>query len=154
MKRSSYVTVGTLCLLFCCSSIAAGQQYRFRVPKAEMSVFVQPDASVRVVYDITFKNEFGAHPIDVVDIGTFHKGYDLGNVRPSSEGFSLTNIKPSTEIATGFEVHTDLSLADIERAYILHILEQTEGNQRRAAEILGINPSTLWRKMKRYHRDS
>ena len=49
-----------------------------------------------------------------------------------------------------FEIHTDLTLAELERAYILRILDHTGGNQRRAAEILGINPSTLWRRMKRY----
>ncbi len=105
MKRSSCVTIVAICLLFCCSSATAAAPYRFRVPKAEMSVFVQKDASVRVVYDITFQNEFGAHGIDIVDIGTFHKGYDLGNVKASCKGFSLTNIKPSTEIDTGFEIH-------------------------------------------------
>jgi transcriptional regulator with GAF, ATPase, and Fis domain len=51
-----------------------------------------------------------------------------------------------------FKVSTDLSLAELERAYILHVLEETHGNQRRAAEVLGIDPSTLWRKMKRYQR--
>jgi transcriptional regulator with PAS, ATPase and Fis domain len=49
-----------------------------------------------------------------------------------------------------FEVRRDQSLAEVERAYILHVLERTEGSQRRASEILEINPSTLWRKLKRY----
>ncbi|MBN1477664.1 sigma 54-interacting transcriptional regulator [Candidatus Sumerlaeota bacterium] len=51
---------------------------------------------------------------------------------------------------TAFAVLGDLSLAEVERAYILHVLDQTGGSQRQAAEILGINPSTLWRRMKRY----
>jgi transcriptional regulator with PAS, ATPase and Fis domain len=51
---------------------------------------------------------------------------------------------------TAFAVLGDMSLAEVERAYILHVLDQAGGSQRLAAEILGINPSTLWRRMKRY----
>lgn len=38
----------------------------------------------------------------------------------------------------------------IERAYILWVLEAEGGNKTRAAEILGIDPSTLYRKLNRY----
>lgn len=41
------------------------------------------------------------------------------------------------------------TLEQIEQAYIEHILIQTNGNKTRAAEILGINISTLWRKMQK-----
>lgn len=41
------------------------------------------------------------------------------------------------------------TLEQIEQAYIEHILIQTGGNKSKAAEILGINISTLWRKMKK-----
>ncbi len=44
-------------------------------------------------------------------------------------------------------------LEEMERRYILYILKRTGGNQKRAAEILGINTSTLWRKLKRYGID-
>ena len=43
-----------------------------------------------------------------------------------------------------------LSLADLERQHILSVLENVGHNQRAAARILGINPSTLWRKLKSY----
>ena len=39
----------------------------------------------------------------------------------------------------------------IEKAYIHWVLKTAEGNKRRAAEILGINPSTLYRKINRYN---
>ncbi len=42
------------------------------------------------------------------------------------------------------------TLETIERAYILWVLEAEEGNKARAAEILGIDPSTLYRKLNRY----
>jgi DNA-binding NtrC family response regulator len=38
----------------------------------------------------------------------------------------------------------------IEKAYIKYVLEHTEGNKARAAEILGIDTSTLYRKIDRY----
>jgi len=41
----------------------------------------------------------------------------------------------------------------IERAYILWVLESEGGNKTRAAEVLGIDPSTLYRKLNRYGID-
>ena len=38
----------------------------------------------------------------------------------------------------------------IERAYITWVLESEGGNKTRAAEVLGIDPSTLYRKLSRY----
>jgi DNA-binding NtrC family response regulator len=38
----------------------------------------------------------------------------------------------------------------IERAYILWVLRAESGNKARAAEVLGIDPSTLYRKLNRY----
>ncbi len=45
------------------------------------------------------------------------------------------------------------TLEVIERAYIEHVLRAENGNKSRAAEVLGIDPSTLYRKIKRYQLD-
>jgi two-component system response regulator HydG len=42
------------------------------------------------------------------------------------------------------------SLDAVERAYIMWVLETERGNKARAAEVLGIDPSTLYRKLSRY----
>ena len=42
------------------------------------------------------------------------------------------------------------TLDAIERAYILWVLQSEGGNKSRAAEVLGIDPSTLYRKLSRY----
>jgi DNA-binding NtrC family response regulator len=42
------------------------------------------------------------------------------------------------------------SLEVIERAYILWVLQAEGGNKARTAEVLGIDPSTLYRKLNRY----
>lgn len=47
--------------------------------------------------------------------------------------------------------YVETSLADIEREHIMATLEHTDWNKSRAAQILGIERSTLDRKLKRYH---
>jgi DNA-binding NtrC family response regulator len=91
-----------------------------------------------------------------------------GNVR------ELRNaIERATTLATGDEIRTadlpprirnvgtaaariadasrdSLPLRDLERAYILEILRQTGGNKSRAADILGLDRKTLYRKLEEY----
>jgi DNA-binding NtrC family response regulator len=45
---------------------------------------------------------------------------------------------------------TNPTLDAIERAYILWVLQSEGGNKSRAAEVLGIDPSTLYRKLSRF----
>ncbi|HKL78778.1 MAG TPA: helix-turn-helix domain-containing protein [Gammaproteobacteria bacterium] len=42
------------------------------------------------------------------------------------------------------------SLEEVERRHILQVLDRVAGHRERAAEILGINKTTLWRKLKQY----
>jgi two-component system response regulator HydG len=42
------------------------------------------------------------------------------------------------------------SLEAIERAYIMWVLQSEGGNKSRTADVLGIDPSTLYRKLSRY----
>jgi len=45
---------------------------------------------------------------------------------------------------------TNPTMETIERAYIMWVLESEQGNKTRAAEVLGIDPSTLHRKLSRF----
>ena len=45
------------------------------------------------------------------------------------------------------------SIDEMERRYLLHVLEATGGNRKRAAEILGINRKTLYRMAARFQLD-
>jgi DNA-binding NtrC family response regulator len=56
----------------------------------------------------------------------------------------LETIKPDKMIDTG-KLST---LAELEKKYIVTVLEATQGNKSRAAEILGISRAALWRKLK------
>lgn len=49
----------------------------------------------------------------------------------------------------GETFNSDITLAEIEKTYIQQILQRTS-SQQEAAEILGIDPATLWRKRKKY----
>jgi two-component system, NtrC family, response regulator HydG len=56
---------------------------------------------------------------------------------------------PSISVMDG-KSFRELSLLDVEKEHILATLEHTNGNMTRAAEILGIERSTLYLKLKRY----
>jgi hypothetical protein len=103
------------------TAVVAEQQYSFRVPLAQMVVTVERDASVRIVYDITFHNNPGAHPIDIVDIGMPHAGYRLSDISASLDGRPLRDIRPSTEVKPGVEVHLDGSAIMPGRQGTLHV---------------------------------
>jgi two-component system response regulator HydG len=49
---------------------------------------------------------------------------------------------------------TNPTLETIERAYIMFVLQAEGGNKTRAAEVLGIDPSTLYRKLGRYEGEA
>jgi hypothetical protein len=93
---------GLLLLLVFLVPSATAQSYRFSVPELKMQVYVQPDGSARIVYDITFENEGRA--IDIVDIGTPHAGYDIGNMNASIDGVALSVIRPSEFVKPGVEI--------------------------------------------------
>jgi DNA-binding NtrC family response regulator len=49
--------------------------------------------------------------------------------------------------------HPALTLEEIERDYIRRVLEHTGGSRTKAAEILGIDRTSLWRRMKKFGLD-
>jgi DNA-binding NtrC family response regulator len=57
-------------------------------------------------------------------------------------------VAPGAEFAA-FDAER-LTLAALERRYILHVLTQERGHQSRAADRLGIDRRTLYRKLKEY----
>ena len=61
-----------------------------------------------------------------------------------SVGFPL--VRPGVEKSA----KTLFSLSEMERRHIQTVLDATRGDRARAAEILGINLSTVYRKIKRY----
>jgi len=69
-------------------------------------------------------------------------------------GIDPAELPPHIAAGTGLAPSTPLqqhqSLADIEKAHILHTLERHGWKYAQAAETLGISRTTLWRKLKEY----
>jgi transcriptional regulator with PAS, ATPase and Fis domain len=59
-------------------------------------------------------------------------------------------IEPKADPLVSDAVQINPTLDTIERAYIMWVLENEGGNKPRTAEVLGIDPSTLYRKLSRY----
>ncbi|MFY9255739.1 MAG: sigma 54-interacting transcriptional regulator [Fuerstiella sp.] len=70
------------------------------------------------------------------------------NIQLSTLSSRLTMEEP---ISCQTGEYQEIPLADIERGHILSTLEHTDWNKSKAAQILGIERSTLDRKLKRYH---
>ncbi|MDF1513349.1 MAG: hypothetical protein P1S60_06025 [Anaerolineae bacterium] len=118
-RRLSLLALSLIAFLFLpASTPAAAQSYSFAVPLLKMQVYVQPDASVKIIYDITFDN-YGS-PIDIVDIGTPHSNYDLNNMRASINGVNLDRIYKSEFIDVGVEIHLGGQAIPTGQSGILH----------------------------------
>ncbi len=86
-----------------------------------------------------------------------------GNVRELKSVINKTVIMADNEEITPDDLPSHLnahkeaavvrskSLADIEKAHIVAVLEETGGNQSKTAEILGINRKTLYKKIHKFH---
>ena len=75
----------------------------------------------------------------------------LGGRAPRLRG--RTPMDPNTIVLSILvPVYNELATIEaiIEQAYILWVLQSEGGNKSRTAEVLGIDPSTLYRKLSRY----
>ncbi len=67
----------------------------------------------------------------------------------SGDAGHLTQLLPAAEAASPLAaLAPQATLAEVERFWIQQTLERHHGNRTQAAESLGINPSTLFRKLK------
>ena len=65
---------------------------------------------------------------------------------------SLSPASSKAEGVSEVEDNPEITLADLEKRHIDRVLRHTDGNKSRAALILGIERSTLDRKLKRYQK--
>src|SRR6266699_3398070 len=81
--------------------------------------------------------------------------------RPSPQRVEVIEVGHGTPLATQIQeaettpeaevlYHSGMTMADVERAAIEAALRETQGNRRKAAELLGIGERTLYRKLKQY----
>ncbi|MDF1513350.1 MAG: hypothetical protein P1S60_06030 [Anaerolineae bacterium] len=100
-KTASFFIISLLVAIIAVPVLA--QNYSFSIPKMLLQVELLPDASARLIYDITFDN-YGS-PIDIVDIGLPHDNYSIQNMRASIKGVDLSRIYTSEYIDVGVEIH-------------------------------------------------
>jgi hypothetical protein len=81
---------------------AVAQNYRLRVPANVVHVYVNPDGTLRITYDITFAPEPGSDALDVVDIGLPNARYS--NVRAFLDGVELPLPSASPYVDPGVAV--------------------------------------------------
>jgi hypothetical protein len=84
--------------------IAAAQSYAFEVPRQEVDLYVNPDGTITLYYEIEFRNQPGASPIDVVDIGLPNENYRLSDIKAEIDGFPLADIEPSPFVQPGIAI--------------------------------------------------
>jgi len=75
-----------------------------------------------------------------------------GDILPSALPARLTERAPQPLVTASLPPNPTMEI--IERAYIHWVLHSEGGNKTRAAEVLGIDPSTLYRKLLRYGMES
>src|SRR2546425_171406 len=76
--------------------------------------------------------------VEVIEVGP---GSGVSAVTPGEA-------EPASE--AGVVYRPGMTMADVERAAIEAVLRETQGNRRKAAEVLGIGERTLYRKLKAY----
>jgi transcriptional regulator of acetoin/glycerol metabolism len=70
------------------------------------------------------------------------------NIEGLSKGLSAIAVESVNEVSLKFPA--TLLLDEVIKRTLMRSLEETEGNRRRAAELLGISRSTLYRMLTRY----
>lgn len=143
--------------------------YRLNVARFELPPLRERKEDIAPIVD-SFLAKYGKKMGRQASLGPgvmdYLLGYDFpGNIRElenlieqgvalAQDGqVHLSDIVPNSNGNSGSLHPGRQSLADIvqdvERDAIVRALRQVEGNKERAAELLGLSPTTLWRKMKR-----
>ena len=79
--------------------------------------------------------------VQVIEVGP---GSEVGAVAP------LPPVRAEAAPEADVVYRPGMTMADVERAAIEAALRETQGNRRKAAEVLGIGERTLYRKLKQY----
>ncbi len=104
-KRSSFrVALLVLLGLAVLTPVALAQDYSFNLSEDRVDVYIEPDGTVFIAYELTFAPDPGSHPIDVVDVGLPNATYQLSDLRASIDGVPLTDISASPYVEPGVAV--------------------------------------------------
>jgi DNA-binding NtrC family response regulator len=79
---------------------------------------------------------------------------EIANRIPPQNVTTLNYPQGSSNAGNFSNLHTPVNLRDVEREQIINALEKTGWHRGKTAELLGISPSTLYRRLREYHLDS
>lgn len=102
MSARVMLRVAALLMILLPCSAAYSQDYLFQVPHLEMTVLILTDGSAAIGYDMDFRNEPGAHPIDIVDVGFPNETVD--RTTAYLNGQDVYNMRTSEYVKPGYEV--------------------------------------------------
>jgi hypothetical protein len=86
------------------AAIALGQSYQFSIPRADVTVTIEPQGSALIHYKLTFLCASGAHAIDVVDIGMPGPSHEPCSAAIDGTTLAPGDIRKSTYIDNGYEI--------------------------------------------------
>jgi DNA-binding NtrC family response regulator len=107
---------------------------------------------VRSLVELKLQLEELRRRVDEARPSRMERGEMVGEVRaaPATAAIGVPAMEEEPAPA-GLEIRSGMTMAEIERAAIVHALRETRGNRRKAAETLGIGERTLYRKLKEYN---
>lgn len=101
LKRSTYLVLLAVIIIWVAYLPVYAQTYRFSVPKEIVHAYWNEDGSLSIHYEIWFENSPTADPIDFVDIGVPTSNYDLLSIQAYINGIKITNIEKSPYVENG-----------------------------------------------------
>jgi DNA-binding NtrC family response regulator len=107
-------------------------------------------------FGATVQNALAQHAYEVDTIESFAGAASALRDRQYDVLMTIQRAPDSAQLhSTEFPRTRDwhLTIEELERAHILNVLANVQGHRGRAAEILGIDRRTLYRKLKDYQRD-
>jgi hypothetical protein len=98
------VAITAILLLAILAPAALAQDYSFQVQATRVDLYINGDGTVDIVYDITFANDPGAPPMDIIDVGMPNSSYSPSGMRASIDGVPITDISESPYMEDGVAV--------------------------------------------------
>jgi hypothetical protein len=97
-------TVAAVLLLAILAPATLAADYSFQVQATRVDLYIDGDGTVDIVYDITFANDPGAAPMDIIDVGMPNSTYNPSRMQASIDGVSISDISESPYMDDGVAV--------------------------------------------------
>jgi hypothetical protein len=83
---------------------ALAQAYWFAVESEIVDVYWESDGTMQIEYELVFRNDPSARPLDYLDIGVPTSDYDISSVQAWLDGNPISDIGRSSNVSAGIKV--------------------------------------------------